>query len=360
MDFTGNVLGNSALIREECIGYRAVFGDCNPRYDATNVVTLQLYVLGNQSATPLPTNGLLFKIKFSVQSVGFSQLELFNVVLGNGINNTQVPETSSDGYFTNKLCGTVLCKPLLVDYTTAPNTPTVNSPVTFNASSTRTLNQGAQIVSYTWLWGDADSLVLKAPNSTTTHLYKIPNRYAVTLVAEDSVGVVSSRTKNIVVIFVYLDLRVGSIVAFPRDNVIAGTPIRITAQLLNNGTKTLESNVTISIEGNTTGLNPSPREHFQIKADGFPQIFNVTWDTSNLTPRVYRIDVFIDPVPKENNTINNLGSAYVQIIIPQPSSITSLGILQSTGIGILVLIGAGAAFLHFKKKPSWQTEPLTD
>jgi hypothetical protein len=106
---------------------------------------------------------------------------------------------------------------------------------------------------------------------------------------------------------------------------------------------------------------------------------NAVWNTTGLTPRVYSIFVTISDLATpgcatgklclmgnvnatylhENDPSSTLSkTVYVLMLSPQVSGGFSLSLLQTTGLGILVLVGVGAGLARFMKRPSYETEPI--
>src|SRR5207249_6636526 len=84
----------------------------------------------------------------------------------------------------------------------------------------------------------------------------------------------------------------------------------------------------------------------------------VPWDTHGYSPRVYRIDIKVDSNVPQNVTSDKSASTFVQLIVSPPGGALSLSLFQTTGLGLIVLIGLAAGLARFRKKPSWEREPL--
>src|SRR5438093_871603 len=305
------------------------------------IIVLGLVLL--TATTMPPTSGKLFYMTFDILGSGFSEIHFRSATLTAGLDQTELPSVSSDGYFTNIDCpptsGTP-CTPPIVDFTVSPtpadlaitgNELLQGRVLIFNASA-RSTNSGGSISNYYWIWGNPDPSQ-QGSNATIIHVYSIGKPYYVTVRADDSYGVSASKTKRIIVINNLIDLAVDSATVNDDAGVIPGTIISVTARVLNNGTRTEEANLTISVEGrligNTTfhGLLPTNRKEFTAQ-----------WKTDKYSPRVYRIDAFVDYVRKPGNysniiedvLTNNLKSIFVQLVFAVVFSFASLpGALSS-------------------------------
>jgi PKD domain-containing protein len=359
--YTGNVLGSSAQVQSECINGASFVGVCQPYPLAgQGIVSLVLYNLGNQTTT-FPTGGLLFQITLRVINLGFSQLHIIQAVLTNGVKVENYPATTVDGQFTNQLCGTTFCKHPFVDFTISPLEPVVGSSVTFNASISKATNANAALTTYTWYWGftfGSESLqVVRFP--VITHAFGQAQEYPITLTVNDTLGISWAITKTVHVIYVFTDLTFGHITQDHEFNIYPGTLITLSAQIINNSTVPTKGNLTMILDTGKVLANQS----FSLPERSGTRYNSatlgpVTWDTTAYAPRVYRIEVRVIPTTPQNITTDKVGSAYVQLIVVQPTGLLSLGLLQTTGIGVLVLFALFAGLARFRKKPSYETEPL--
>ena len=369
LDYGGNVLCPSGAdsckptVVRDCVD---THGPACGGEDQAGVVALGLVLL--TATTMPPTSGKLFDVTFDILGSGFSEIHFRSATLTAGLDQTELPSVSSDGYFTNIDCpptsGTP-CTPPIVDFTVSPtpadlaitgNELLQGRVLIFNASA-RSTNSGGSISNYYWIWGNPDPSQ-QGSNATIIHVYSIGKPYYVTVRADDSYGVSASKTKRIIVINNLIDLAVDSATVNDDAGVIPGTIISVTARVLNNGTRTDEANLTISVErrliGNTTfhGLLPTNRKEFTAQ-----------WKTDKYSPRVYRIDAFVDYVRKPGNysniiedvLTNNLKSIFVQLVSPLPAGL-SLSLLPSAGISLLVLVGAGIAGSRFLRKRPLDTD----
>jgi PKD domain-containing protein len=371
IDSTGNILGSSAQIQAECVGAGQPIvsgGGSLPCgiVPSPDVLGMVLYTLGSSSTTV--SGGLLYRVTFIVIGTGFARLHIAQYVLTNGVTAQSYTANTVDGFFTNKDCGSNFCKPLHVAFTYLPSLPSTGTTVQFNATSSSDPNTGGTIVSYTWSWGElTPCLGVQSTQVTTnpllTHVFCTPQNYDVSLLVSDSYGVTWSVTQTVPIQFVFVDItHGGQIVASPQFNVLAGTPIKITADIINNSTQPVPANVTLTVEETrplvtwTRSFNLTSRG----SAGGSTQEFTGIWNTTKDLPiQVYRIDLVITTSVPQNVTNDKSQSTFVQFIIPQSNGQFSLSLLQSSGVGILVIVALGAGFSKFRKKPSWQNEPLT-
>jgi hypothetical protein len=369
LDYGGNVLCPSGadsckptVVRDCADGHGPACGG----EDQGGVVALGLVLL--TSTTTPPTTGKLFSVTFDILGSGFSEIHFRSATLTTGLNQTELPSVTSDGYFTNIDCPSssrIPCTPPVVDFTVSPTPADLaitgslliqGKILIFNASA-RSTNSGGSIRNYYWIWGNPDPSQ-QGSNATITHVYSIGKPYYVTVRADDSSGASASKTKRITVINNLIDLAVDSATVNQDSGVVPGTVITVNARVLNNGTTIENANFTISVEGrvigNTTFLNMTAHSR---------QEFTAHWNTAGYRPRAYRINAFVDYVrnPKnasqiiEDSLSNNLLSVFVQLVTPLPAGL-SLSLLPSVGISLLVLAGAGAAGSRFLRKRPVDTE----
>lgn len=326
--------------------------------DTIGVVSMALTLLS--SSTTEPTSGKLFSVTFNIIGSGLSEIHLRSATLTNGLSQSAVPSTTSDGYFTNIACpatSSTPCTPPVVDFSYPQGILVQGRIIVFNASAHSTnlqsYSKSENISSYHWFWGDS-TVDQQGPNATITHVFAVGNNYTVTVAATDTRGVSASKTKVVSVVNNLIDLAVDSATADDDAGIIPGTVVTITARVLNNGTKTKDANFTISVEGlviaNTTFSQMTPHSR---------QTLVAKWKTDNYKPRVYRIDAFVDYVRDPTNhtkiiediLTNNVLHVFVQLVTPLPAGL-GLSLLPSAGISVLVLVGAGfAGSRFFRKKP---------
>jgi hypothetical protein len=364
ISYSGNVLGSDAQVQSECINNQAISGVCQPYpLGGPGVVNLGLFYLGGKT-TSNSTSGLLYTLTLTViKSGSFSQLHILQVALVNGVKNVAYPSTTVDSFFTNRLCGLSYCKPPLVDFTYSPSQPSIGATVTFNASTSKATNPNAILVDYNWSWNEicgavSSTQLVHVP--TITHTFCNKKNYSVTLIVTDSLGISWAITKSVQVIYVFVDVTYGTIDLDHRYNVYPGTIVHISAGIVNNSTLPAKGNLTLTLD---TGLVLGNKTFNLSERGGVGSTTGtlgpVRWDTTNYPPRVYRIEVRVASDVHQNVTTDKLASAYVQLIVIQPGGSFSLSLFQATGLGVIVILGLAAGLARFRKKPSWETEPLS-
>src|SRR6266516_160102 len=312
-DYSSNVLGPNVLILYNCLD--GVYGGACDTLDGPGVVHMSLYIQGNVSLTL----------------------------------------TTQDAYFNNILCGGVLCKPPVADFTFSPSIALPGRSVTFNATASRATNVNAVIKQYFWQWNDG-SIASNTDSNVTSHVFKNVNNQTVTLTVTDSDGISWSSTLIVPVIAVYIQLIAGQITIEPKFGVHPGTIVKIIANVINNGSIAESSNMTISVEGRLLGDRAS--QSFSVGPFHQAISVTVTWDTTGYVPRVYRVSAVILEPSTANSTKGNVGTAYVQLIEPLPSGSLSLSLAETTGLGIVVLAAIGFTVTRLRRKPSFADEPL--
>lgn len=359
IDYSQNILGASAQVQSECINNQAIVGSCG-KLDGLGVVNLGLFFLGNMTTSA--SGGLLYRITLTVLKVGFSQVHLLQVVLANGIKDESYTSAAVDGSFTNEKCGANYCTPPLAQFSFSPIQPSVGSTVTFNASLSRPTNANAVVANYTWFWDEICGAVATTQSvnvSLITHTFCNAQTYSVTLTVSDSLGIRWSITAPVQVVYVFVDVTYGGISLDHQFNVIPGTIVHITAGIVNNSTLPLNATLTVALDTGTQLGN----ESFSLSERGgargtIGSLGPLPWDTTNYSPRVYRIDVKVSSNARQNVTTDKSTSTFVQLIVPQRGGNLSLSLFQTTGIGIIVIIGLAAGLARFRKRPSWESEPL--
>ncbi len=361
IDYSGNILGSDAQVQSECINNQPVVGQCQDYpLGAQGVVNLGMFYLGNKTNT-VP-GGLLYRLTLTVLKAGFSQIHLLEVVLVNGGKNENYVSTNVDGLFVNKNCGSTFCKPPHVEFTFSPIEPSLGSTVTFNASTSKATNANSQIANYRWFWGEichAVATTQDTPDPIIPHTFCNAQNYPVALTVTDTQGISWVITKNVKVIYVFVDVTYGGIDVDHQFGVYVGTIVHVTAGIRNNSTLPVKANLTITLDtgkvlGNKT-FNLSERGGAGATTG---TLSLVPWDTNGYSPRVYRIDIKVDSNVPQNVTSDKSASTFVQLIVSPPGGALSLSLFQTTGLGLIVLIGLAAGLARFRKKPSWEREPL--
>jgi hypothetical protein len=302
-----------------------------------------------------------------VVSAGFSQIHLLEVILANGVTNVKYDSDSGtvitqDGFFVNRMCGSAFCRAPSVSFTLSPVQPAIGSTVTFNASTSKATNPNAKIAQYTWFWDEicrAVATTQTVPDPVITHVFCNKQIYHVTLTVQDSLGIRYSLTKPVNVTYIFIDVTYGSVTVDHQFGVYPGTVVHVTAQVENNSTASINATLTISLDtGQLLGSGS-----FSLSQRGganatIGSLGPVSWDTTNLPARVYRIEVRVGSDVPQNVTNDKSTSTFVQLIVQPPGGNLSLGLFQTTGLGIIVIVALAAGLARFRKKPSWENEPL--
>jgi hypothetical protein len=366
LDITGNVLGVTDPF-QECvpeIGINIGPG-CSISTGEVNV-----FLVLQHANTTAPTNGRVFQMTFSVGDVGFSELHLFDSYFGAG--TSLFPLVLYDGYFTNRQCGSALCTPPVTSFTVSPSilgTDNVSEvaegqPVLFDASKSNATNKGATITLYSYDWGDGTPGLSNVPSRNATHTYALnqaSNVETVTVIARDSYGIPGSKTILLRIIFNWIDLAIGDPNAQPHQEVVAGTIVNITTTLKNLSVRSENATVevrvgTLSLQ-NYTFTNMPPNTKRQV---------SLNWDTTGSSPKVYKVEAIADPVRNsttgqviENDTSNNLGVTFVQLVEPIPSgygTFLGLGLIPaSLSFALLAGVAGGAVSFLRRRRPPAET-----
>ena len=379
IDSNGNILQSvtsSVLIESECIGGQGTSkGSCtNGKLDGPGVVNFGTVFQGNFS-TPNNTNGLLYRLALTVNpqvpgqiDPGATQIHLLKVELS-PTNSTlgAVPSITSDAFFTNRFCsGQLLCTPPFVNMTYTPPLPSIGTNVTFSAVGSHQTNPNSAIGLYQWSWGGelchavAGVQVFYPPNSVVHHLFCNAQDYDVTLLVNDTLGITWQVTRVVAVQYVWVDVTYSGVGVDKQFNVLPGTIVHISASVVNNSTLSTPATLTISLD---TGLTLAS-QGFNLTARGTPvgtsgKVGPVAWDTTGYPVRAYRISIVVySPLP-QNFTRDKRASTFVQLIYPQPpGGLLSFSLLESSGVSILVIVALVAGLSRFRRKPSWETEPI--
>jgi hypothetical protein len=392
VDYTGNVLGGSATPVVFCIdGAKQPTSarDCLD-IDGPGRIDLVMYLLGNQS-TPSISKGLLFHITFNIIGTGLGQVHIFSAQLvgltQNGPVNIPIHLPAEDGYYTNMACpaaSSTPCRPPLVTITHSPSTPSQTTLVTFNATVV-VRNAGAIAVSYTWNWGDKTPPEPPQTNVTQLREHRFiinalqgigacvaAGNCSVTMTVTDSAHVSWETTIVVPIVHIFVQLSVAEAVADPQFNVVPGTTVHIMAHISNRSTIAERASLNITLQGANSPLNSA---NFTLAASGGTGSLNATWDTSGKVPRAYGIVVTIGNVisaqkvvtsahPEgvyitfQNDTSQIQRTTYVLLVLPLVTGSLSLNLLQSVGLGILVVLATAAGLARFLKKPGYESERL--
>ena len=389
IDATGNVITGSTQIVNNCIDDK---GNCSG-YDSDGVVSYGLQPLGT-ATSPNPTNGLLFHVKFNIIGTGLGQVHLLLAqYVPTGANQSVIASTI-DGYYTNVACPSSSispCQPPSVSIQVTPPQPSIGSTPTFNATVIER-NAGGKITFYNWLWDFTNEVNQQNQTDLTKtiqHTFQLSNfgggcvfsKLCLTeLTVHDTYGVVWVTTAVVVLRQILVDVNIANAALTTGGNplgsvVYPNTQIHIAATIRNQGTVPETATVTISSDAGV--LNTS---NIGVGIPGFlnsSTIVNTVWNTTGLTPRFYSITVTITNLVTPgcatggqclrgnvNQTYvaqNDPGSTlsltvWVLLTQRQVLGAFSLNLLQTVGLGLLVLFGLGFGVARFAKKPSYETE----
>ena len=373
IDYSSTVLGSNPVALVDCIDSIAIGNTQCTQLDTVGVTTLALVCLAGSCPDPIPVNGTLFKATFTVESQGFSEIHVLVGELSapkSGGTAVLVGLSTFDGYFTTQKCGLSFCTPPVPFFTLFPFRigsdgfvqVLKNANVTFDASKSNSTNGGGTILRYNWVWGDegvTGPCLCPIVSHPFTLVTQGTNQKVVTLTIWDNHGADASLSIQVEVILIFIDLALNFVAADRTQGVLPGAVLNVTVEVKNNSFKTENATVSVNVGKSSLGTKTLPNLGAFTRGDT-----SVLWDTSGWTPAVYRIVARIDPVRNgtgfviENDTSNNVGVAYVQLLVPLPSSyglFLGLNLVDSTLLGLIVVVGLGASagFIGriFRKKP---------
>jgi Cohesin domain len=394
VDSSQGILGSNAKVVVYCINGAAPANTNNcitqDKYDQQSEVAFGMNTLSGW--TDNITKATLFQINFTVNATGVGQIHLFSAQLGiifvaNNVGGPLPPVTVQslyDGFFSNQQCGTRACQHPTVIVNYSPNPVPKNQVASFNASVTDP-NAGAKLVSDLWIWNDGSESQTQV-NSTVpgavppylgqlmTHEF-LASRFGlytacvgqglclVTLTVTDSLGISWEVNVPVIILVLNIVLSVGGPDINPQHNVLPGTLVKISALIVNSGNIPENATLTIKLDTNKTlGARYFP----SVVAVGGQGALNATWDTAGFTPRAYAITAEItnntgianDKITHAlNATSRPSATSYVILVSPVITGAISLSILQTAGLGILILVAAVIAVARLFRKPSY-LEPL--
>lgn len=390
---TNNILGTQTQVVENCVDGA---GNCSHQPNGPGYVAFALTVLGGYKSVPTITKGFLFNVTFGINNSarGLFQVHVILAVYAPaGTESSVDAQIGEDGYYTNIACpptSQTPCRPPDVSVQVTPRTPSQGSPATFNVTVVEH-NLGAHPTKYAWNWGDGSGQTQTNLTRPIQHIFAITSEFGnsncvnqakcpVALTVYDSAGVVWQITIIVNIQHILIEVNVGEIDA--KDNsgqsvqgvfVQPGTAVQISAFIANRGTIAENANVTINLEDKNLTDHPQQVSLQPFGYAGSQFIVNATWNTGGYTPRAYAVVVRITslnsfgcnpnlPPPcvrgNPNGTSILVGSVYVLLIAPQVTGGLSLSLLQTTGLGALILVGIAVALARLLKKPSYETEPL--
>jgi PKD repeat protein len=304
--------------------------------------------------------GVLVTIEFEVVAAGEIALKVddtpglaaWTYVSNHDLEYTVPPDLKTeDGYVSN------VDHPPTALFTLSPSLPEVNETTTFDA--TDSYDPDGYIIRYEWDFGDGD--YVNETNPTTTHAYKTEGTYTATLTVIDN----ATATQKMMDIFntttvphlwyelyssystdvklrVAHDVVVTSASASPAT-VTVGAVVTIAITVENQGKETETFNVIVYYDSNTAAtttisdLAPDDEETFQL-----------TWDTTGVTPKTYVMKVNASLVGDANPADNIHSAGSVRVDPPQepfPMEYVIIGIVV-----VVAVIGVGAFFLLRRKK----------
>ena len=359
LDYTNNVFGSDVFVSSECADGLDVAGSgnaCSPQkeYDGAGVVSLAMV---SNSGKNYAVNGTLYKITFQVLKSGFSSFHVVFQLLENSTGFTY-PTAAYDGYFTNENCGSGnLCRPPTV--TASPPSKLVTGRAAEFIANAFPQNPKSNITAYNWNWRSgvdvhyytSTPFGFLGSKSNISFIFPQIGLHTVTLEVVDNYTADAYYTLNVQVIRIWTDLGIASVVVDHTSGVLPGTTVHLTAKAVNNGVNPVNSTFRLSI--NNQNLTTSPIVDL---APALEASMSYNWTTTNVTPRVYRIEVHLDEVTNattgqvlENDTsivkgklfdANNLDVLYVQLIAGVPSGFglfLGLNLPETLGVGIILL-----------------------
>ncbi len=398
IDYTGNVLVGSTQVVNNCVANVGICSgiDATGATPGTAILSFGLTELGNNSS-PAVTNGLLFRVTFQINGAvsGIGQVHVLEAQYTPAGTSDNIDATTYDGYYTNAACPATSqtpCRPPSVSYQITPLTPSQGSPASFNVTVTVN-NSGAKVTYLHWEWGDSTLSENQTDVSQIKrHVFALISfgadncvfrgKCLVGLTVHDTYGIVWETTVVVKIVHVVVDISVGPTALTlsdrnPISQIFPGTTVYISAIIRNFGTVPETATMTIGTE--LMVLNSSI---FSLGPQGLlnaSSSMTAVWNTTGLTPRVYSVFVTISNLVTpgcasgglclrgnvnqtyvaQNDPTSTLSKTlYVLMLSPQLLGAFSLGLLQTAGLGILVVVGVGAGLARFMKKPSYETEPL--
>jgi len=324
----------------------------------SNTVVVGTCILGDYQG--MHGSGVLVTIEFEVVATGETILgiddtpgvEAWTYVSDSNLEYT-VPPTlkTEDGYVSN------IDHPPTALFTSSPSLPDVNDPITFDATASE--DPDGYIIRYEWDFGDGN--YINETTSTTTHEYLTEGTYDVTLTVIDNATATQMMKDTFnttavprlwyelhssysaeVKIRVAHDIVVTSASASP-STVTVGGIVTISITVENQGKEIETFNVIAYYDGNTAAtttisdLAPDDEETFQL-----------TWDTTGVTPKTYVIKVNASLAGDANPADNIRQDGSVRVDPPGqpfPMEYVIIGIVV-----VVAVVGVGAFFLLRKKK----------
>jgi hypothetical protein len=175
-----------------------------------------------------------------------------------------------------------------------------------------------------------------------THKFTGACNCSVTLTVTDNYNVAASVTLVVQVVYVYVEVAISELV--PESfvhNLLPGAVVHVTMTLVNKSTLDEWINATASVE-NRVIYNSSAIFH----SNGATTV-KFTWDTTGKDPGLYEISGFIAPVKNANASRYNSAKFFVQLVYAQPTGGVSLSLVQSFGLGVLIVAAVGFGLSRF-------------
>jgi PKD repeat protein len=303
--------------------------------------------------------GVLVTIEFEVLATGDTVLriddtpepEAWTYLADHNLAYIQPPDLKTeDGYISN------IDHPPTASFTHSPSMPDINETTTFDASASN--DPDGNIVRYEWDFGDGN--YINETNPTTTHAYTTSEIYTVTLTVIDD-AIATQEMKDTFNTTTVPHLWYESHSSYSTDvKVKAAHDIVVTSATVSSTKVTVGESVTISAtvenQGGATetfdvivyyGDNTAATTHVEDLAPEDEETLQLTWDTTDVTPGMYVINVDAslaeDAHPADN--VRSPGTVRVEEYqAPFPMEYIIIGVVVVLGICIV------AFFLLRKKK----------
>lgn len=315
-------------------------------------------VVGTSPSNP-GASGLLFTVNFQVMGAKtYIPINFMTSV-------TTVTLVRSDGSIYGPVLqengGTYGVKPggdPVANFTWSPLAPYGGQKILFNATASHdnVTNNPSGIVNYSWNFGDATA----RPDFVTTSPYinysylgtgasPLLGNFTVILTVKNKLGL-TSEAKGIININLlpFHDIAVSKVLPAQEDNILSGTNLGITVRVINQGLFFEKGfNLSVWVDNkllgtyNYTGGLLSGKS---VETGGF------NWDTTGYSPGTYELRADVMPLRSVNGTIiernilNNIGYEIVRISSPFGRTAVSLSLIQSIGLGVILLAAVGSAW----------------